>query len=132
MKIFILINSVVFLLYGIGFMFVPETFSLYVTDTVPMTNSGLIDMRATYGGMSVGFAVLLFFMSKDSKTFTLGVKAIILIIGGMALGRTIGMIKDGSPNTIMYVYLLLEIVVVLIGIKLLAKTHNVLKSRSSN
>jgi len=130
MKIFILINSVVFLLYGIGFIFFPETFSLYVTDAVPNTKSGLIDMRATYGGMSIGFAVLLLLISQDSKIFMLGVKAIILIVGGMALGRITGMIIDGSPNTLMYIYLLLEIIVVIIGLKLLMKTNKVSKPTS--
>ena len=72
----------------------------------------------------------------DRKAFLITVwrKVIkpVLLIGGMALGRIIGMIKDGSPNTIMYAYLLLEIVVVLIGVKLLTKTHTVLKPTSSN
>ena len=131
MKIFILINSIVFLLYGIGFMFFTETLSLYVIDTVPNTKSGLIDMRATYGGMSIGFALLLYLTSQDSKIFVLGVKSIILIVGGMALGRFTGIIKEGSPNTLMYIYLLLEVLVVLIGVKLLTKSYKISNPTSS-
>ena len=131
MKIFILINSIVFLLYGIGFMFFTETLSLYVIDTVPNTKSDLIDMRATYGGMSIGFALLLYLTSQDSKIFVLGVKSIILIVGGMALGRFTGIIKEGSPNTLMYIYLLLEVLVVLIGVKLLAKSYKISNPTSS-
>ena len=131
MKIFILINSIVFLLYGIGFMFFTETLSLYVIDTVPNTKSGLIDMRATYTGMSIGFALLLYLTSQDSKIFVLGVKSIILIVGGMALGRFTGIIKEGSPNTLMYIYLLLEVLVVLIGVKLLAKSYKISNPTSS-
>ena len=131
MKIFILINSIVFLLYGIGFMFFTETLSLYVIDTVPNTKSGLIDMRATYAGMSIGFALLLYLTSQDSKIFVLGVKSIILIVGGMALGRFTGIIKEGSPNTLMYIYLLLEVLVVLIGVKLLAKSYKISNPTSS-
>ena len=131
MKIFILINSIVFLLYGIGFMFFTETLSLYVIDTVPNTKSGLIDMRATYAGMSIGFALLLYLTSQDSKIFVLGVKSIILIVGGMALGRFTGIIKEGSPNTLMYIYLLLEVLVVLIGVKLLTKSYKISNPTSS-
>ncbi len=122
MKVFILINSIVFLLYGLGFMFFPEPFSLFVTDTIPMTESGLIDMRATYGGMSIGFAIFLDFVRRDTNMFSIGIRAILLIIGGMALGRSVGMILDGSPNRLMYIYLLLEIIVVIIGLRLLSKS----------
>lgn len=103
-------------------MFFPEPFSLFVTDTIPMTESGLIDMRATYGGMSIGFAIFLDFVRRDTKMFSIGIRAILLIIGGMALGRSVGMILDGSPNRLMYIYLLLEIIVVIIGLRLLSKS----------
>ena len=112
-------------------MFFTETLSLYVIDTVPNTKSDLIDMRATYGGMSIGFALLLYLTSQDSKIFVLGVKSIILIVGGMALGRFTGIIKEGSPNTLMYIYLLLEVLVVLIGVKLLAKSYKISNPTSS-
>jgi len=122
MKIFILVNSVVFLFYGLGFILFPEILSLYVTDTAPTTKSGLIDMRATYGGMSIGFAILLGVISRNIKLFPIGIKAVILIVGGMALGRIIGMIQDGSPNRLMYIYLALEIIVAIIGLVLLSKS----------
>ncbi len=119
MKIFIFLNIIVFLFYGLGFIFFPEALILYVTDSIPSTTSGLIDIRATYGGMSVGFAILLFLISKNKQWYSLGTMASVLIVGGMALGRIVGIILDNSPNNLMYIYLILEVVVVSIGLFLL-------------
>lgn len=121
MKVFILLSALIFLCYGLGFVLFPEALSLYVTDTSPTTSSGIIDMRATYGGMSVGFGLLLVEISRHYKLLTIGVKALILVVGGMAFGRIIGIIQDGTPNTLMYIYLALEIIVIVIGVILLIK-----------
>jgi hypothetical protein len=109
-------------LFGLGFVFFPETLSLFVTDSAPTTSSGLTDMRATYGGISLGFALFLGITSRNSQFFSLGTKAIILVVGGMAFGRIIGMIQDGSPNEMMYINLVLEVVIVIIGLILLSKS----------
>lgn len=119
MKQFIRINSIVFLLYGLGFMFFPEAFSQYVTDAIPLSKSALIDMRATYGGMSIGFAILLWYMGSNRTTLKLGVMAVNLVVGGMAFGRIVGIIIDSSANQMMYIYLLLEILVIILGIRML-------------
>lgn len=123
MKVFIIINLVTFLLFGLGFIFFPETLSLYITDTAPTTTSGITDMRATYGGISLGFAILLGITSRNSKLFSIGTKASILVVGGMAFGRIIGMMQDGSPNKFMYINLALEIIIVIIGLLLLLKVE---------
>lgn len=132
MKIFILLNSVIFFLYGLGFIFLPETLIMYVTDTVPTTESGLIDMRATYGGMSVGFSIILVILSRNSNLNSLGVKASILMVGGMALGRIVGIFQEGNPNRIMYIFLALEIVVVLLGLLLLKHQNSKEKNGYGN
>ena len=121
MKALVWLNAVLFMLYGLGFMFFPEYLSELVTDASPSSSSGLIDMRATYGGISLGFGVLLAYMVRRADMLRLGVWAVMLIVGGMALGRGIGMVLDGSPNTMMYVFLALEVAVVLVGVALMNK-----------
>ncbi len=123
MKNFILINAVIFLLYGLGFLFFPEILSQFVTDAIPTSTSGLIDMRATYGGMSIAFAILLWYMQQNRHTIKPAIIAINLMVGGMALGRIAGIIIDGSANNMMYIYLFLEIVVVMLGLRLLSKLN---------
>ena len=122
MKVLILLNSIVFLLFGLGFVFFPEALSLLVTDAIPSTTSGLTDMRATYGGISLGFALFLGITSSKSQLFPLGTQAIVLVVGGMAFGRTVGMVQDGAPNEMMYINLALEVGIVIIGAVLLSKS----------
>ncbi len=122
MKALILLNAVVFLLFGLGFVFFPEVLSLYITDSTPTTTSGTTDMRATYGGISLGFALFLGITSRNSQMLSLGTKAIVLVVGGMAVGRTIGIIQDGSPNEMMYINLALEVLIVIIGLVLLSRS----------
>ena len=121
MKIFIQINSIVFFLYGVGFVLFPENLSQIVTETTPASTSGLIDMRATYGGMSVAFALLLAYMTRAANTLRLGVVAVVLMMSGMALGRMVGMVLDGAPNNLMYIYLFLELLMIGIGARFLSK-----------
>ena len=121
-KILIWLNAGVFLLYGLGFIFFPEALSLWVTDAFPASTSGMIDMRATYGGLALGFGLLLAYSTRKSNDLRLGLWAVILAVGGMAFGRIVGIFVDGSPNTMMYIYLALEILVVAIGL-FLARKH---------
>ena len=109
------INALVFIAYGLGFVFFPETLGLLVTGSAPSTSSGVIDMRATYGGMTVGLGVLFGLSARDPRTVRLGVWGIIVVMIGMASGRLFGMIQDGTPNSIMYIYLALEIVMVILA-----------------
>ncbi len=51
------ITVAVFMFYGTGFVLSPELLSQFVTGTIPASASGLIDMRATYGGISVAVGI---------------------------------------------------------------------------
>ena len=113
--ILIWINALVFIAYGLGFVFFPETLALLVTGSAPSTSSGVIDMRATYGGMTLGLGVLFGLSASDPRTVRLGVWGIIVVMIGMAAGRLFGMIQDGTPNPIMYIFLAVEIVVVILA-----------------
>ena len=73
------------------------------------TSSGNIDLRATYGGMSVGVGLILFALGLRDHTIKLGLISVIFLMIGMALGRTIGIVIDGSPNNLMLIYLGLEL-----------------------
>jgi len=48
-KFIVLATAGFFLLYGLAFAFVPEQFSLLVTQSAPQSPSGLIEFRATFG-----------------------------------------------------------------------------------
>ncbi len=124
MKGFVQINAWVFLLYGVAFGLFPEAMSQFITDGFPNSNAGMIDLRATYGGISLGFALLLFYMAREAQNRLTAVIAIILIVGGMAVCRALGIILDGPSNSMMYIYLIVEIVVVILGLRIYFRKSN--------
>ena len=45
----------------------------------------------------------------------LGIIGVIVLMAGMAAGRVFGMLIDGSPNAVMYLYLAAEIIVIILS-----------------
>jgi hypothetical protein len=103
------ITAAVFTCYGIGFVVAPELLSQWVTGAIPASASGLIDMRATYGGMSVAVGILLFVLSSKQGNIENGLLGVIILMLCMAGGRIYGIAVDGSANIVMYIYLAIEI-----------------------
>ena len=56
----LLFNAFVFVLMGLAFMILPASLVELVTDGIPQTPSGMIDVRATYGGGFAGIGLTLF------------------------------------------------------------------------
>lgn len=123
-RILIWLTAGFFLAYGILFTIFPDLFADLVTGSIPTTESGLIDMRATYGGMSIAVALLMFLLAKNENTLPLGLVSIIIVLLGMAAARTLGIIIDGNPNTLMYVYLVAEIIPASLAIFLYKRLEN--------
>lgn len=123
-KILVQLTAVFFLVYGFMFALYPGVFSNLVTDGVPSTASGLIDMRATYGGMSIAVGCLMLLLAKNSATLRLGLLSVALVLLGMASARILGIVVDGNPNNLMYVYLAAEIVPSAIALWLYARMNN--------
>jgi uncharacterized protein YjeT (DUF2065 family) len=110
------LNSVVFVLYGVGFALFPESASQFVTGSAPLSTSGLIDMRATYGGLCLAAGVVFALLARDAATIRTGLVVLVIVIGGMAASRALGFFLDGSPNTLMVLYLATEVLVLLLAI----------------
>ena len=119
-KLIIVVTAAVYFIYGIAFTFAPESLSQIVTGSVPSSTSGLIDMRATYGGMSIAIGILLYILSRSEVR--LGLIGVVIFLSSMALTRAYGMVVDGEANTYMYAYLALEVVVAIIAGLLLRRT----------
>ena len=111
----ILLTSAVFFFYGLAFAIAPNSMLSQATGGYATSASMLVDMRATYGGMSVGVALVLFLLSQKTSTHSTGLLAVIFVNGSMATGRIIGLVSDGETNSTMHFYLMLEV-----GVSLLA------------
>jgi len=115
------LNALVFLLYGIGFLVLPETLSRFVADTAPQTVSGIVDMRATYGGMSVAVGALLLVLAFRPETVRTGLLGVLLLMLCMAGGRILGMLLEGAGNPVMWIYLALELVMAAVALGLMRR-----------
>ncbi len=120
-KFLIQLTAIIFLFYGLLCLFFPVEVLRLVTEGSVSSSSGVIDIRATYGGMSLGLAIILFILASKQSTIRLGLISVLTIMSGMAIGRSIGIYLDGSPNTMMYIYLIIEIIAVLLALILLKK-----------
>ncbi len=103
------ITAALFLAFGLGFILVPAFFSQLITGASPATSSGLADMRATYGGISLGLAVFWGWCARGRNTQHAGLLSSLLVLSAAAFGRLIGMIVDGSPNVFMFVLFAAEV-----------------------
>ncbi|EGQ9099412.1 DUF4345 domain-containing protein [Vibrio alginolyticus] len=108
-KLLVYLTALFFLLYGAIFAVFPVEMANLITGSSPNSTSATIDFRATYGGaqFAVGLALILVLKIKQDVTLALIIVAITLL--SMAFGRLIGILLDGQPNTLMYVYLVAEL-----------------------
>jgi hypothetical protein len=128
-SVLIWLNAVFFVVYGLAFVFAPEVLGRTITGSAPGTSSGLIDMRATYGGMSVAVGLAFAWLARSESTRALGLYSIALVMFCMASSRLVGIVADGDANPIMYAYLAAELVVLVLAL-LAARSAPALSSGS--
>jgi hypothetical protein len=109
-RILLLLGSGIFALYGLLFAIAPVELARLVTGDAPSSPSALIDMRATYGGMSIAVGMILMLLALKEETIRIGVVSLLLVMVCMAATRIVGIAVDGDANIAMYFYLGLEIV----------------------
>ncbi|WP_299496669.1 DUF4345 domain-containing protein [uncultured Shewanella sp.] len=114
--ILIWINSIFFILYGLGFIFFPDTLFSFITDSQLTSASALIDIRATFGGMSLGLGLVLALFTLEPSNYRLGLWAILVIMLGMACSRSLGLLQENSANNMMFIYLVCETIVALLAL----------------
>ena len=118
-KVFVLATALIFFVYGLLFFAMPlETFG-FVVDGSVTSSSAVIDLRATYGGMSAAVGVILLLLASNVKTLRVAVVSVFLLMFGMAFGRSLGIYLDGGANAYMYGYLILELAACAIALLLL-------------
>ncbi len=113
------INSVLFVAFGACFIVAPVFFAQALTGSEPWTNSALIDMRATYGGMGLGIGLLFWFLARQRETIIAGLAGTALVLGGIALGRGVGFVTDGAPNAFMLAMFCTEVLFAVLSVSAL-------------
>lgn len=119
----IYLAAAVFGLYGLAYALQPYDMALLTTGLKPDTSSGLIDLRATYGGLMLTIAALIIYAQrKVGVAFSLTIIWVSLSL--MAATRSYGFLVDGAANNLMYAYLAAEIIGSLLAIWLQRSAPN--------
>ena len=108
-RILLSVNAILFVLFGVGFIFTPTSLALWITGSIPGTSSAMIDLRATYGGLALGIGIF-WAVCAGNGSHHIGLLSAFLVLASVAFGRIIGMLLDGSPNLFMYLLLEAEII----------------------
>ena len=116
--------AVIFFLYGLVFLFFPVPALQLVVQGEIGSSSGVTDIRATYGGMSIAIGIMLYKMAANSETLRLGLWSVLILMGCMAGARLLGMVIDGGPNIMMFCYLALEILACILAVLRLQNLSN--------
>ncbi len=114
-KILLWINCVLFIAFGLAFALTPQWFATLFTGAAPSTNSGVIDMRAVYGGVALALAYVFAQCAANSAYTKLGVQSILAVMTGLATARSLGIVLDGQPNVIMLLLLASEVIMTIIA-----------------
>ena len=96
---------------GIGFacLLFPVEMAKGVDISLP-TATAIIDFRATYGGFLLGLALFFGYCLFDKTFLRVGLIVQAVSLGGFAIGRTFGLILDGTPKIILIYLLIAEII----------------------
>lgn len=108
-KIFVLGGAAIFFAFGLLFLLVPVEAFEWAVDQTLTSSSAITDLRAAYGGMSVAIGIMLVMMGMNPATIPMGLISVMVVMLAMAGGRVIGMFVDGGTNTLMVIYLVMEI-----------------------
>ncbi|WP_045481301.1 DUF4345 domain-containing protein [Vibrio owensii] len=117
-KLLVYLTALFFLLYGAIFAVFPVDMANLITGSSPNSTSATIDFRATYGGAQFAIGLVLILVLKIKQDVTLALIIVAITLLSMAFGRLIGILSDGQPNTLMYVYLVAELVFGLLALYL--------------
>lgn len=89
-KILLILTAVAFAPYGAMCLLDPSTATGYAG--LNMTNGdAFIEISAMYGGLQLGFGLLCLFGALKPNFSATALIAIVFAIGGLALGRTLGL-----------------------------------------
>ena len=100
---------IAFVGFGLAFTIAPEPIADLITGTSPDEPSGLIDMRATYGGVAIGMGIFVGLCARRRDWTRIGLIFSLLVIAGIGAARVVGIVADGSPNGFMLAFLALEV-----------------------
>jgi len=94
----LLFTAVSFIGYGLACLFMPNMVGTLSGLGLQMV-SGRTEIHAMYGGLQTGLGLFFLLCGLHREWVRPGIVAIVLIMGGLALGRSYGISVQGSPGS---------------------------------
>ena len=116
-------SALIFVVVGAGFLLIPRQLGGVLELSLP-TAMARTDVRATYGGLELGFGIFLILCVVRREWIRPGLWALALTVGGFAIGRVVGFVAEGTINNFMLFFLVLELAVALLALFLLRRPEN--------
>jgi uncharacterized membrane protein len=116
-------SALIFILVGAGFLFIPKQYAEVLEISLP-TAMARTDVRATYGGLELGFGIFLVLCTVRREWIRPGLWALALTVGGFATGRIVGFVAEGTINRFMLFFLALELAVALLAVLFLRRSES--------
>lgn len=113
-RIYLLIGAVVFFVFGVLYLFVPEVFT-DGTGFGTLKPEAVTDVRATYGGFQLGVGLYLLWAARDRSRYRAGVLLVAVLFSFIAGSRAYGLIVDGEPTGPMLGAISLELVATVVS-----------------
>ena len=116
-------SALIFIVVGAGFLLIPRQYANILEISLP-TAVARTDVRATYGGLELGFGIFLVLCVVRREWIRPGLWALALGTGGFATGRLVGLVAEGTINNFMLFFLMLELAVTLLAVFLLRRSKS--------
>ncbi len=95
------LNGFIFFGYGVVCLFSPSMPADYAGISLP-TSSGETEIRAMYGGLQAALGAFLVGCAFSANRQAEGLRVMVFLIGGLALGRAFGLLLDGLTSYNIY------------------------------
>jgi len=98
-RLVVLLSALPFVGIGLAFVAAPGAMAPLV-GLEPTNVTADNDLRAVYGGLSLGCAALLAWCGVREERIGLGVSAVLFLYGGLAAGRFVSLAVAGAPEAL--------------------------------
>jgi hypothetical protein len=119
-RLLLMLNSALFSLFGLLYLIWPTAMcaTLHLVATRP---TAIVDVRATYGGMQLGIAALLAYCAISIGGTAFGLLSAACIVGGLAVGRLIGIAANGGTSGLVWLIVGVEVTATIINVWMLRR-----------
>ena len=100
-KIWLGLNGIIFFAYGVVCLFSPETPAEYAGIVLPGA-SAETEIRAMYGGLQAALGAFLILCALNEMRSAEGLRVMVFLLGGLAIGRAFGLLLDGATSYNLY------------------------------